>query len=117
MVQEGRERREPRRVLGGPCERVARWVGGSTEGSGPECVLGSAERVSREGGVAGQQGQILLWAYGPGRIRTEMCPLDDISRKQSVISGRAGSVEGKLEGCVCVCVCVCEMEASLFRCQ
>lgn len=33
-------------------------------------------------------------------MRTETCPLDDISRGQSVISGRAGSVEGKREGCL-----------------
>lgn len=49
-----------------------------------------------QGGGSGQRGQILLWTCGPQRMRTEICPLDDVS----VLSGRAGLVEGKLKGCL-----------------
>lgn len=51
-------------------------------------LCGEGELGVFQGGGSGQQGQILLWTCDLAKMRTEMCPLDDISRRHLVISGR-----------------------------
>ena len=79
MVQEGMERTEGQ--------------GGQHLGDSGQRGEG-AGRVFQEGG-----GQTLWWVCGPDRMKTAVCSLYSSSRKREVLSGGAGVVEGKLEGC------------------
>lgn len=79
MVQEVKEITEDQgRSQGSTCERVARGVRPCREGW--PYVGGGAGRMF-QGGGSGQKGQILLWMCGVARMKTEICPLDDLSRR------------------------------------
>lgn len=61
-------------------------------------MLGGGKGGVFQGGGSGQQDQILLWTCELAKMGTEMCPLDDISRRRLAMPGGVGLVGGKLEG-------------------
>lgn len=61
-------------------------------------MLGGGTGGVFQGGGSGQQDQILLWTCELAKMGTEMCPLDDISRRRLAMPGGVGLVGGKLEG-------------------